>query len=151
MDSTGRITTASERALTAADIPAVNASVVSGTLAASNLPSVSAGGGGATTVTSIPNSTTVDTLGRVTAVSGGSITASNVSDFNTAVQTSKLNQMAAPIASVNLNSQKIINLGTPIDATDAATRGYVGMLLDELPSDKNNTLKFFMGIKLKYP
>lgn len=125
VDSTGRITTASERALTAADIPAVNASVVSGTLAASNLPLVSAGGGGATTVTSIPNSITVDTLGRVTAVSGGSITASNVSDFNTAVQTSKLNQMAAPIAAVSLNNQKILLLSDPTSSTDAANKNYI--------------------------
>jgi hypothetical protein len=125
IDAQGRITLASDRTLAAADITTVNANAVSGVLTAGNLPAVSAGGGGATTVTSIPNSITVDTLGRVTAVSGGSITASNVSDFNTAVQTSKLNQMAAPIANVTLNSQKIINLGAPVDPSDAATRGYV--------------------------
>lgn len=121
VDSTGRITAASERALTAADIPAVNASAVTGALVASNLPTGVVTPG----VTSIPNSITVDTYGRVTSVSGGSITASNVSDFNTAVQTNKLNQMAAPIAAVSFNNQKILLLGEPTLSTDAATKNYV--------------------------
>jgi hypothetical protein len=124
VDAQGRITAASDRTLGAGDISSVNASAVSGTLAAGNLPLVS-GYSGTTSTTSIPTSITVDTFGRVTAVSSSGLTASNISDFNTAVQTSKLNQMAAPIASVSLNSQKIINLGAPVEATDAATRGYV--------------------------
>jgi hypothetical protein len=62
----------------------------------------------------------------VTSVSGGSITASNVSDFNNAVRTNnRLDQMAAPTAAVSLNSQKITNLDTPSASGDAATKGYV--------------------------
>jgi hypothetical protein len=55
----------------------------------------------------------------------GTQTASTISDFNTAVQTSRLDQMSAPTASVSLNSQKITGLATPTADTDAATKGYV--------------------------
>lgn len=54
-----------------------------------------------------------------------SITSSRVSDFNTAVRTSRLDQMAAPTASVSLNSQKITNVLDPTAAQDAATKTYV--------------------------
>jgi len=125
VDSKGRITGAQERAITATDISSVNASAVSGALAASNLPLVS-GYSGTTTTTSIPNSITVDTHGRVTSVSGGSITASNVSDFNSAVRTNnRLDQLAAPTADVSLNNRKILLLADPTISTDAATKNYV--------------------------
>ena len=125
VDSTGRITTASERALTAADIPAVNASAITGALTSANLPSgvVTAG------VTSIPNSITVDTFGRVTAVSGGSITASNVSDFNATA----LAQVTGNAISWNgtaftaLRSganKKISNVEDPGSDQDVVTRKY---------------------------
>jgi len=70
---------------------------------------------------------TVDAQGRLTAANSVTIniTASQVSDFDTQVRTSRLDQMAAPTASVNLNSQKITNLATPTADTDAATKGYV--------------------------
>mgnify|MGYP000102808406 CR=1 FL=1 len=55
----------------------------------------------------------------------GTQPASTISDFNTAVQTSRLDQMAAPTASVSLNSQKITGLATPTVDSDAATKGYV--------------------------
>lgn len=55
----------------------------------------------------------------------GSQTASTISDFDTQVRTSRLDQMAVPTASVSLNSQKITNLATPTVSTDAATKGYV--------------------------
>lgn len=44
---------------------------------------------------------------------------------DTRVRANRLDQMSAPTASVSLNSQKITNLATPTDATDAATKGYV--------------------------
>jgi phage-related tail fiber protein len=53
------------------------------------------------------------------------LTAAKISDFDTQVRTSRLDQMAAPSASVSLNSQKITNLATPTDATDAASKAYV--------------------------
>lgn len=55
----------------------------------------------------------------------GTQTASTVSDFDTQVRTSRLDQMAAPTGSVSLNSQKITNLATPTANTDGATKAYV--------------------------
>jgi hypothetical protein len=46
----------------------------------------------------------------------------------------RLDQIAQPTASVALGSQKIINLGTPTAATDAATKGYVDGYLQGLDS-----------------
>jgi hypothetical protein len=55
----------------------------------------------------------------------GTQLAATISDFDTQVRTSRLDQMAVPTTSVNANNQKIIGLGTPTAATDAATMGYV--------------------------
>ncbi len=48
-----------------------------------------------------------------------------ISDFDTGVRTNRLDQMAAPTASVSLNSQTITNLSDPVNTQDAATRGFV--------------------------
>jgi len=56
---------------------------------------------------------------------GGTLTHAAISDFDTQVRTSRLDQMAVPTASVNLNSQKITNLLDPTSAQDAATKNYV--------------------------
>lgn len=55
----------------------------------------------------------------------GTQLAASVSDFDTQVRTSRLDQMAAPTASVVLNSQKITGLLDPTGAQDAATKNYV--------------------------
>jgi hypothetical protein len=55
----------------------------------------------------------------------GTQLASTISNFDTQVRTSRLDQMSAPIASVSLNSQKIISLLDPTLAQDAATKNYV--------------------------
>ena len=54
-----------------------------------------------------------------------SLTASKVSDFDTQVRTSRLDQMAAPTGSVSLNSQTITNLAEPVNSSDAATKSFV--------------------------
>jgi hypothetical protein len=54
----------------------------------------------------------------------GTQTASTVSDFDTQVRTSRLDQMTAPSAAVSMNSQKITNLATPTADSDAATKAY---------------------------
>ena len=54
-----------------------------------------------------------------------SLTASKVSDFDTQVRTSRLDQMAAPTGSVSLNSQTITNLADPVNASDAASKSFV--------------------------
>jgi hypothetical protein len=61
-----------------------------------------------------------------------SFTASQVSDFNTAVRTNRLDQMAAPTASVSLNSQKITGLADPTSAQEAATKNYVDLAIQGL-------------------
>ena len=55
----------------------------------------------------------------------GTQLASTISNFDTQVRTSRLDQMAAPTASVSFNNQTITNLGTPVNPTDAATKAYV--------------------------
>jgi hypothetical protein len=71
----------------------------------------------------------------------GTQTASTVSDFDTQVRTSRLDQMAAPSASVSLNSQKITSLATPTLDGDASTKAYVDTsianLIDGAPSTLN--------------
>jgi len=68
----------------------------------------------------------------------GTQTANTVSDFDTQVRTSRLDQMAAPTGSLSLNSQKITNLATPTSNTDASTKAYVDTsianLIDGAPS-----------------
>ena len=74
---------------------------------------------------------TVDAKGRATAgttLSASDIptlTATKISDFDTQVQTNRLDELAAPTASVSLNSQTITNLADPSNAQDAATKAYV--------------------------
>lgn len=55
----------------------------------------------------------------------GTQLASTISNFDTQVRTSRLDQMAAPTAAVSLNSQKITNLADPTGGTDAANKQYV--------------------------
>lgn len=49
----------------------------------------------------------------------GTQAASTISDFNTAVRTNRLDQMAAPTASVSMNSQKVTDLSNGTDPADA--------------------------------
>jgi hypothetical protein len=62
----------------------------------------------------------------------GSQTASTISDFDTQVRTSRLDQMAAPTGSLSVNSQKITNLATPTSNTDASTKAYVDTSITNL-------------------
>jgi hypothetical protein len=70
----------------------------------------------------------------------GSQTASTISDFDTQVRTSRLDQMAAPTGSVSLNSQKITSLATPTDNTDASTKAYVDTQINNLIDGAPSTL-----------
>jgi len=54
-----------------------------------------------------------------------SLTASKISNFDTQTRTNRLDQMAAPTGSVSLNSQTITNVADPVNAQDAATKGFV--------------------------
>lgn len=55
----------------------------------------------------------------------GTQTASTISDFDTQVRTSRLDQMAAPTSAVSLNSQRITGLANPSVGSDAANKDYV--------------------------
>ena len=54
-----------------------------------------------------------------------SLAHTKISDFDTGVRTNRLDQMAAPTGSVSLNSQTITNVADPVNAQDAATKGFV--------------------------
>jgi hypothetical protein len=70
----------------------------------------------------------------------GTQTASTISDFDTQVRTSRLDQMAAPTGSVSVNSQKVTSLATPTVDTDAATKLYVDTKVADLVNSAPGTL-----------
>ena len=70
----------------------------------------------------------------------GTQTASTISDFDTQVRTSRLDQMAAPTGSVSVNSQKITSLATPTSNADAATKLYVDTKVADLVNSAPSTL-----------
>jgi hypothetical protein len=70
----------------------------------------------------------------------GTQLAATVSDFDTQVRTSRLDQMAAPTASVSLNSQKITSLATPTADGDASTKAYVDTSINNLIDGAPSTL-----------
>ena len=70
----------------------------------------------------------------------GTQLAATVSDFDTQVRTSRLDQMAAPTGSVSANSQKITNLATPTANTDASTKLYVDTKVADLVNSAPSTL-----------
>lgn len=78
---------------------------------------------------------TTDAKGRVTAGTTlgaadiPTLTASKISDFDTQVRTSRLDQMAAPTAAVGFNSQRATGIADPVNAQDAATKGFVESLV----------------------
>ncbi len=60
----------------------------------------------------------------------GTQVASTISDFDTQVRTSRLDQMASPTTPLSMNNQRITNLATPTTASDAATKAYVDGLVN---------------------
>jgi hypothetical protein len=65
----------------------------------------------------------VDPLARANHT--GTQLASTISDFDTQVRTSRLDQMAAPTAGVALNAQKLTGVADPTNAQDAVTLNYI--------------------------
>ena len=68
---------------------------------------------------------TMSTADRSRANHTGTQLSSTISNFDASVRTSRLDQFAAPTASVSLNNQKITALLDPTTAQEAATKNYV--------------------------
>ena len=60
------------------------------------------------------------------------LTAAKISDFDTQVRTSRLDQMAAPTAAVSFNSQRITNVAAPELPTDAVNKQYADSIAQSL-------------------
>lgn len=69
------------------------------------------------------NSANIDPLAR--ANHSGTQLAATISDFDTQVRTSTLNQMTAPTADLSINSHKLTGVSTPTAGTDGANKSYV--------------------------
>jgi hypothetical protein len=70
----------------------------------------------------------------------GTQLAATVSDFDTQVRTSRLDQMAAPTGSVAMNAQKITGVADPTLAQDASTKAYVDAQVNALVDGAPGTL-----------
>jgi len=70
----------------------------------------------------------------------GTQTASTISNFDTQVRTSRLDQMAAPTGSVAMNAQKITGVADPTLAQDASTKAYVDAQVNALVDGAPGTL-----------
>lgn len=66
---------------------------------------------------------TVNDAGDTITIDVEALTSADISDFDTQVRTSRLDQMAAPTAAVSMNSQKITNLADGTDPGDAVSFG----------------------------
>lgn len=62
----------------------------------------------------------------------GTQLAATISNLQATVIAFTLDTFAAPVAAVNLNSQRLTNVATPITGTDAATKGYVDIAMQGL-------------------
>lgn len=69
--------------------------------------------------------TGVPTYRALVATDIPTLTASKISDFDTQVRVSRLDQMAVPTAPLNLNSQRLTGVADPTSSQDAATKAYV--------------------------
>jgi hypothetical protein len=83
---------------------------------------------------------TVNVKGLVTAATTLSaadiptLTHDKISDFDSSVRASTLNQIAVPVADVNMNGFKITGLALPASSNDAASKSYVDMAIQGLDS-----------------
>lgn len=81
---------------------------------------------------------TTDAKGRVTsgttlvAADIPTLTAAKISDFDTQVRTSRLDQMAAPTTGINLNNQRIIGVAPPQLPGDAVNKEYADSIAQSL-------------------
>lgn len=60
----------------------------------------------------------------------GTQTASTISDFDTQVRSNRLDQLAAPTGNVSLGSNRLTQVADPVNASDAASKGYVDQIIE---------------------
>lgn len=65
----------------------------------------------------------------------GTQTASTISDFDTQVRTSRLDQMAKPTAKVPIGKQRLTEVAEPTEAEDAANKAYADTKLTQATAD----------------
>jgi hypothetical protein len=70
----------------------------------------------------------------------GTQASSTISDLATTVKAYRLDEFAAPTGSLSVNSQKITNLATPTNNTDASTKAYVDAQVNALVDGAPGTL-----------
>jgi hypothetical protein len=87
----------------------------------------------ANTVFIAPNGATgAPTFRALLAADIPTLTAAKISDFDTQVRTSRLDQMAAPTAAVNFNSQRILGVAAPQLPTDGVNKQYADSIAQSL-------------------
>jgi len=107
-------------------------------LAGTFVVAVANGGTGASTATqntifAAPNgSNGAPAFRSLVAADIPALTSVKITDFDSAVQANRLDQMAAPTGSVSLNNQKITNLAAPVNAGDAVNKAYADALTSSL-------------------
>lgn len=85
------------------------------------------------TIFAAPDGTSgTPTFRSLTATDIPSLTAAKISDFNTAVRTNRLDQMAVPTAAVDFNSQRLTNVATPLLPTDGVNKQYADSIAQSL-------------------
>ena len=70
----------------------------------------------------------------------GTQSASTISDFDTQVRTSRLDQMTAPTGPVAMNAQRVTGVADPSSAQDASTKAYVDAQVNALVNGAPGTL-----------
>ncbi|MFF4027025.1 hypothetical protein ACFYY5_29670 [Nocardia elegans] len=96
-----------------------------------NLASPTAGSNDAARQVDLETASTAD---RNRANHTGTQLASTISNFDTQVRTSRLDQMAVPTSALALNAQKITGMADGTSATDGATKGQLDAAISSLTS-----------------
>jgi hypothetical protein len=109
--------------ITVTNSPVTGSGTLTGTLASQT----------ANTVFAAPDGTAGSPTFRVLVANDiPTLTAAKISNFDTQVRTSRLDQMAIPTASVDINSQRLLNVATPLLPTDGCNKQYADSIAQSL-------------------
>lgn len=108
---------------TVTNSPVTGSGTLTGTLASQT----------ANTIFAAPDGTAGSpTFRALTATDIPSLTAAKISNFDTQVRTSRLDQMAVPTASLDINNQRLTNVATPLLPTDGVNKQYADSIAQSL-------------------